>query len=320
MEPLAYVEILSRGSDVLSRHAVHRWPACVGRGYNADVIVGDAHVAPLHVRIEPGEDGRFSVHDLGSVNGMMLAAGGAPLHSGTTHLGPDDVLIIGQTQLRVRPLHYAVRAEAPLRTQTSWRDIGAFALLAAVVIGAVMWNAHIVTLHQDEGPVLIFGALTSIAVIALWVSAWALLSRIVTGRGSFAAHGVIACAAMIVLMGADAVFDYLGFGLDARWVDYAGLVAAALIFAFAFYRHLRLASRATARSLGIAAALVSATLYAGTTVLEQVRESVNHGRQRYSETVKAPVFLLAKGLTPDALLAEADALKRNVDDEAKKDP
>jgi hypothetical protein len=318
MEPLAYVEVIGRSGEVHSRHPVYRWPACVGRGYKADVIVDDAHVAPLHVRIEVGEDGRFCVHDLGSINGTMLAAGGERVSE--THIGPDDVLVLGQTQLRVRPLHYAVRAETPLRTQTSWREISLFALLSAVVVGVVMWNAHLVTLHQEETPVLVFGALTSMASIALWVSAWTLLSRIVTGRGSFAAHGVIACAAMILLVIVDVVFDYLAFGLDTGALEYAGLVAAALVFAYAFYRHLRLASRASTRSLGIAAALVSVTLYAGTIVLEQVRESTNHARQRYSETVKAPVFLLAKGVTPAAMLTDADNLRRKVDEEAKKEP
>ncbi len=324
MEPLAYVEILSAGGDVLSRHALYRWPACIGRGYGADVMVDDAHLAPAHVRIEPGDDGRYTVRDLGSVNGIALAADGVRVTE--TRIGPDDVLVAGQTQLRVRPLSYAVRAELPLHlhtaqeARTSARELGLFAVLAALVIGAVVWNAHLVTLHQDDGPALVFAALTSLVVIALWVSAWALLSRIVRGHGKFAAHGVIACGAMLVMLVVDVVFDYLRFGLDTGWLDYVGLMAGALIFAYAFYRHLCLASRATARALGVSALLVSIVLYAGTLVLEQVRDSTNHGRQRYSETVKAPVFLLAKGWPVAAMLADADRLKRKVDEAAKNEP
>lgn len=324
MEPLAYVEILSAGGDVLSRHALYRWPACIGRGYNADVMVDDAHLAPAHVRIEPGEDGRYTVRDLGSVNGMALAADGVRVTA--TRIGPDDVLVAGQTQLRVRPLSYAVRAELPLHlhtapvARTSARELGVFAMLAALVTGAVVWNAHLVTLHQDAGPALVFGALTTLVVIALWVSAWALLSRIVRGNGKFAAHGVIACGAMLVMLVVDVVFDYLRFGLDTGWLEYVGLVAGALIFAYAFYRHLRLASRATARALGVSALVVSLVFYAGALVLEQVRDSTNHGRQHYSETVKAPVFLLAQGWPVAAMLAHADGLKRKVDEAAKNEP
>ena len=44
MEPLAYVEVVDRHLDVLSRHPVHRWPLKIGRGYDADVIVyGHTH-------------------------------------------------------------------------------------------------------------------------------------------------------------------------------------------------------------------------------------------------------------------------------------
>lgn len=318
MEPLAYVEIVGRSEEVLSRHPVHRWPVRVGRGYNADIIVDDVHVAPLHIEIDAAADGRFAVRDMGSVNGMILAGGEGRV--ATAHAGPDDVIIIGQTRLRVRNMHYAVRTETPLRLRSSARELVLFAALSALVVGVVVWNAHLVTLHQDDGPVLVFGALTSVVVIALWVSAWALLSRVFTGRGKFAAHGVIACATMLVLLATDAVFDYLGFGLDARWIEYPAMVVGGLAFGYAFYRHLRLASRAASRTLGIAATLVSVTLYAGSVVLEYVRNSTNHSRQSYSELVKAPVFLLAKGATLQTFFGEADTLKRKVDDDAKKDP
>ena len=56
MEPLAFVEIIDRHKDVLARHAVYRWPATIGRGYGADVIVDDPYIAPVHVTIEPATD------------------------------------------------------------------------------------------------------------------------------------------------------------------------------------------------------------------------------------------------------------------------
>ena len=86
MEPLAFVEIVDRHGDVLARHPVYRWPASIGRGYQADVIIDDAFVAPVHAAIElhkrrlqlflPADDGFDGFDDLAALD---RAGGLAPM-------------------------------------------------------------------------------------------------------------------------------------------------------------------------------------------------------------------------------------------------
>lgn len=318
MEPLAFVEIIGRHGEVLQRHALQRWPARVGRGYDMDVILDDPHVAPVHLSIEPVQENRYLVRDLGSVNGTRLSTNGA--RSAELNTGPDDMICIGQTQLRIRPLHYAVRAETPLRGGTGLRNIGLFALLGGIMIGMTIWTAYLVTLQQDENPAMIVGALGMAAAVLLWVSAWALVSRIVMGRANFFAHGVIAAAGAIALFVTDIVFDYLGFGLDLRWLDYLGILAGAAMFAYVFYRHLCLASHFSARALAGAAIVVSFILHAGSMAVDYAKDRSASGKQQYRETVKAPAFLLVKGVAPAVFFAESESLKRKVDEAATKDP
>ena len=176
------------------------------------------------------------------------------------------------------------------------------------------------TSQQDENPALIVSALGVMVAVLLWVSVWALVSRIVIGRANFFAHGVVAAAGAIALFVTDIVFDYLGFGLDLRWLDYLGVLAGALLFAYVFFRHLCLASHFSMRMLAGAAIAVSAMLHAGSMAVDYAKDSTARGKQQYRETVKAPAFLLVKGVAPAVFFAESDALKRKVDDAATKDP
>lgn len=311
MEPLAFIEILGRDGDVAARHPVYRWPVTAGRGYDADVIIDDPFVAPLHVLIEPVANGRFRVADLQSVNGIALLPSEQRL--ATAEAGPDDVVRLGRTQLRVRAPSYAVRPELPLRAASFYRRPPAFVMMAAVLLAITVWNAWIMTSSKDERVFLVTLALMVFAGVGVWISVWSLVGRAAGGRANFTAHGFVACAALAALSLSDALFDYLSFGFSARGPEYIGAAAAVALFAYMIYRHLRLNSRAPRRRLGIVAAAVSLAAYGAVTGIEMAGESGRDGAQRYSETLKPPAFLWVRGVAPEAFLADAGRLKRKVD-------
>ncbi|MGZ8288935.1 MAG: FHA domain-containing protein, partial [Telluria sp.] len=64
-----FIETLARNGDVLHRHQVDGLPIRLGRGYDNDFILDDAHAAPRHAVIEPDSDGRLVLRDLGTRNG-----------------------------------------------------------------------------------------------------------------------------------------------------------------------------------------------------------------------------------------------------------
>jgi len=316
--PLAYVEVLGRHNDVQARHPVYRWPARAGRGYDVDVILDDPFIAPRHLQIEPAADGRFTVSDLQSVNGVSLPPSAQRVSS--VEVGPDEIVRLGQTQIRVRAPSYAVRPELALRATSLYRKPSAFGVMGALLLGLVIWNAWIATIHQEERAFLVFPAVAVAVAMMVWISIWSLVSKTVGGRANFAAHGFIACAGLAALGLASTLVEYLSFGFNARWLSYAGTLALGAIFAYMFYRHLRLNSRRSRRRLGIMAVIVSVAGFGAVAGLEMAGESAREGMERYDQTLKPPAFLWVHGVTPEAFLSEGERLKRKVDAAARAQP
>lgn len=315
MEPLAFVEILGRHNDVLARHPVYRWPARAGRAYDADIILDDPCVAPCHLSIEPAADGRFRVSDQQSVNGMSLPPSAQRVTE--ADVGPDDIVRLGRTQVRVRPPSYAVPAEQRLRATAFYRRPAAFAAAAALLAGLTLWSAWVGTSSRDEWASLVFPTVLTGVAVAVWISVWSLVSRTVGGRANFAAHGFVACAALAAIAVTGTLFDYLSFGFDAHWLDRAGTAAGAALAAVMLYRHLRLNSRAPRRWLGVIAVLVVAAGFGVAAGVERAGEARREGQQRYDNTLKPPAFLWASGAAPEAFLAEGAKLRRRADAAAR---
>ena len=316
MEPLAFIEILGRHNDVLARHAVYRWPARLGRGYDADFILDDPFIAPRHASIEPAADGRFRISDLQSVNGISLPPSARRVAE--AEVGPDDVVRLGRTQIRIRPPSYAVPAEQRLRATSLYRRPSAFTVAAAMLLGLTLWGIWAQTIRRDdEWAGILFPALATSIGVAAWISVWALVSRIVGGRANFSAHGFVACAALAAIAVAETLFQYLSFGFNARWLDHAGTAAVAALGAYMLYRHLRLNSRAPRAMLGLIAATLVAAAYGIAAGLERAAEPGREGQQRYDHTLKSPRFLRVTGVTPAAFLAEREKLRHKADAAAR---
>lgn len=311
MEALAFVEVLGRHGEVQARHAVYRWPARVGRGYDAEIILDDPFVAPRHASIEPAGDGRFKVSDLQSVNGLSVSPSSRRVPE--AEVGPEDVVRLGRTQIRVRAPSYAVLPEQRMRAVALHRRPGSFVAAAGVLLALTLWSAWVMTSARDEWATLLFPALVIAAVAGVWISVWALVSRTVGGRANFAAHGFVACAGLAAIELADTLFDYLSFGFDARWLEHGGTAVLAALAGAMLYRHLRLNSRATRRQLGFIAALIVAAGFGVGAGVERAAETRREGMQGYDNTLKSPAFLWVAGEPPGAFLAAADALQRAAD-------
>lgn len=315
MEPLAFVEVMGRHDDVQSRWPVYRWPAQAGRGYEADVILDDRFVAPQHLRIEPAADGRFTVRDLDSVNGISIQP--SRRRVALAEVGPDDIVCLGQTRIRIRTRSHGVPRETPLRATSFYRRPLAFMVAAALLLGITVWSAWLTTTGPEDMGLLVFPVVAVFAGTGIWVSIWSLVSRTVGGYANFTAHGFVACAGLTVLALSGVLLDYLSFAINVRWLGRLGLAAAAAIFAYMLYRHLRLNSRAARSRVAAAAVAVSLVIYGAIHGIEVAGESAREGMQRYDETLKPPAFLWVRGVTPEAFLAGGEQLKHRVDAAAR---
>ena len=169
-----FIEILARNGDVLTRHQVDTLPIRIGRSYDNDVIVDDAHSAAQHASIDVNEAGQLVLQDLGSQNGSV--------HRGKRHntitMTGNTVVRLGHTSLRVRDATFPVVAEVADKTMHGWEGgIPGLVGLALIVIFAALttWETDTQSFQAIRYLQAIAGA---IAAGLVWGGAWAFANRL----------------------------------------------------------------------------------------------------------------------------------------------
>jgi hypothetical protein len=231
MEPVIWVEVMSRHRDVLSRHRIAAGELRVGRAYDNDVVVDDPHVAPVHLRIARDAAGGLVAEDLGSLNGLFVN-GGRQRH---THVALDgeDTIRIGQTWLRIRDAAHPV---PPERLVTVERRRWPLAVLLGIAVFGIeilgVWLGE--TAEPKFAPYL--EAVLNVAKYAVvWIAVWTVISRVFAGAARFEQHLVLALAALLAYSLYDEVTSLIAFGvswpgiLASRYVIYWLVVGAAAL-------------------------------------------------------------------------------------------
>jgi Inner membrane component of T3SS, cytoplasmic domain len=314
MERLAWVEMLDRHGDVASRYPVQAWPLRIGRAYSSDLVLDDAHVAAHHLEIAPAGEGLYQVKLVSSINGMTIdSRRGNPDEASIT---ANDVVRIGQTQLRIRPLDYVVAAEKPMRG-TGW--MRRWPMMIAGM--AAMLLAHLLSLwldyNRDEGyDILLSPLLGDIPVLLLWVGFWALIGRVLSGQANFIAHAVIASLGTgLILLLNNFFYGYADFAFNTSLVsNVISEVIETLIVGTMLYRHIALVSRIGWRQLSLIVSVLVVSLVGLIHLTDSLNADKNLGHMSYSGTVGPPSMLLAHGVSTEEFIDGASRLKDKVDE------
>jgi hypothetical protein len=235
----------------------------IGRSPAADVILDDPYAAPLHASVEVAADGAILVTDLGTVNGIVI---GGRRHRGAQKMPvPSGRLQIGRTRLRVRSTREEPAPEKPDHAAV-FPEQGSPTLGA--VAGGLACVAYVAYLAWLDAPRDVAASIAVMAIWAafsagLWISLWALLSRVMQGEWHWRWH----CAILFIVV---AVYALSEIALDLAWFAFSlprwgsrDLIMGALALGAALYWHLIHASGAGRRRLALIAALLPATLAAG---------------------------------------------------------
>jgi hypothetical protein len=310
-----WVEILSRHREVIVRHRCDGDVARVGRAYDNDVVVDDPYVAPHHLRIARGDDGRLVAEDLGSANGLFEADGSSPV--ARTAIDGDRPVRIGRTLLRVRDGTYAVPAERiAARPARLWP--------ATVALIAVLVAMSLVSLWLNEtGETRVAHyvlALLSVTVLVLvWTSAWAIFARIFGGVAGFERHLVIALAGLLAWYLYDIAIEYVAFALSwAALVRYA-FAGAWLLLAGVCFFHLRAIAPGRWRLKAAVVGTLAMTAI-GTQALAQAEIRNWMPGQSSLRDLKPPVFRLAAPEDEAAFFEGAQRLQSKLDRARTEEP
>jgi hypothetical protein len=260
MEAVIVVEVFSGHHRVRTRHRIAaaggEAHCTVGRSVACDVVLDDPFVAAVHARISVDAEGRVTVTDLESINGVEIA--GQRRHGGEpAELDHGGVFRVGHTRLRVRTARELVAPERPDRGGSTWGSRGTeLKVLAAGSVASIaatvfeVWTST--TQPRELSTALVTTLLTLLGLSGLWIMLWALASRVAFGESRWVRHAVIVAVVYAVASVVAALVDVVNGALGLHLSPAVGPVLVAIAVTVALSAHLLNASPMRARfALGI---------------------------------------------------------------------
>lgn len=312
-----WIETLSRQGSVSRRHRVELAAGGeirIGRGYDNHVIVDDPFVAASHLRLVRDEAGALVAEDLGSANGLYVDQDRR--RTPRAVIDGRRTLRLGRTRLRVRQAADAVAPERVLRPRMQLWPI--VAVLGIVLLGGETLTQWL----RETGERTLTDYLTPLlgicTTLVIWVSAWAMLTRILSGRARYERHLVIALGGLAGIWCLNELTSLAAYALSERSLIGYRYVATWIIAAAVVFLHLRQLSQSR-ETAGVRLKLKAAavTLLAlggiGWQTLSQWESSQHSDRQAFLRGLKPPSLRVAPPQTQQAFFAQAQALKGPLD-------
>jgi len=213
---LAQVEVHDADGRAARYVDVQRWPLTVGRALDNDLVLNDPHVAAHHARVDTGADGTLTLTVLDSRNGARIEQRRAPtlLRAGeSAPLPPLARWRLGHSLLLVRRVQDMVADEMPLAAPPAASRSG----MAALLLAGLGWLLASRWIDSDPDTRWLDHLLPLVSVLTgmlFWVLAWALASKLFTGRFVVAAHLRIAVGFGLAIEAAELLLPLLAFVAD----------------------------------------------------------------------------------------------------------
>lgn len=316
MDEVMWIEVLSRQHEVTLRQRIANQDVItIGRAYDNDIVLDDAHVAAHHLRLTRDADGHWTAEDLDSINGLYIE--GDRRRREQLVLDGSTTVHIGNTLLRLRTATHDVPAELPLvRSMRSWPI--ALACIAVVFALALLdlWRAETAEpkLIRYLTPILMLAA-----VIAVWTFVWSVLSRILSGHARFVTHLLIVAVGLLLYTCYDEFSELGSFALSwtalARYV----YVGAWLAFAAVCFAHLRALG---STHLPIKAVAVFALAALGVTVqsLKLSEWRATYGQASILQRLEPPSIRIVGTQSQTAFFTSITDLKAALDKARSEEP
>jgi hypothetical protein len=308
-----FVETLARNGDVLQRQQVAATPIRLGRGYDNDVIVDDAHCAPRHAIIERDAGGALVLRDLGSTNGVI--------HRGkrcaVLPLMGDTVVRLGHTSLRVRGADFPVPPEQIDRTRHSWEG-GLPGLVGMLLIGL---TSLLTVWLNDTQPFQLIRYLQALAygigAALVWCGAWAFANRLFGRHARLGRHLFVFGCGVAAITAYKLLSSLVAFSLSLESITRYGAHVAVAIGALMLFYHLATVKPNSRRHFAIVCALL-AVLGSGLTVIGNEQRSGRAGDELYMSVILPPATRLARQHSVDEFMGEVGAMRAGLDAERAK--
>ncbi|HXY98584.1 MAG TPA: FHA domain-containing protein [Stellaceae bacterium] len=314
MEPVIWVEILSRHREVAQRHRFAAPEVRIGRGYDNDLVLDDPDVAVHHLRVFRAETGDLVAEDCGSANGLYRD--GDRRRQQRVILDGDTVLRIGGVHLRVREPGYAVPRERAQRPPA--RLWPAAAGLAAAILGLEALSLWLAETGEPKASHYVMPLLGLAGITLIWTAGWAVLSRVFAGRAQFERGLVIALSGLLAFALYAEFAPFAAFALAWRGPATYEYVAMWSILGAICYAHLH--ALGARRRLSAAAVAALSLLAIAAQALTQSEARAVLGQQSYLHRLLPPTLRLAPLQDETAFFAGVEELKSRLDRDRASEP
>jgi hypothetical protein len=308
-----FIETLTRNGDVLHRHQVGALPIRLGRGYDNDFIVDDAHAAPSHAIIEADGDGQIVLRDLGTKNGVVHLG----KRKNSIVLTGDTVVRMGHTNLRVRPANFPVPAEQVDRTMHGWEG-GVPGLVGMALIGA--FAVFTVWLNDTQSFQLIryLQALAyGIGAGLVWGGIWAFANRLFGRHARLGRHLFIFGCGLTAITAYKLVSGLIAYSLSLESVVRYGSHVAIMVVAGMVFYHLSTVKPQHRRRFAITC-LVLGLLGSGLTLISNVQRNGRLADDLYMSLLLPPSMRVSPDHSIDEFMGSVNGMKAKLDQERTK--
>lgn len=270
----------------------------IGRSLACDVVVDDAYAASAHTLLTLQQDGRVHVQDLGTRNGTRVD--GRRIEGEEGVLIAKGELLIGRTRVMVRTPDAQLPPERPFR-----RDLLRRHRTSLAVAGLLLCLAFAAFLQWTQAPErlaprILIAELAALGILAVWVGAWALVSRLSLGAWQLRMHLAVASFCLGIWAWGHWLFAIADFALQWRVFGLLIAAAAGAVALAAAYLHLRNATHLR-RSASLLLAVLAPLVCGGVWWLADLQldpRTVNR------VSLGASVFPAAPRLAPSTDLAD----------------
>ena len=313
MRPPYYLEILAENGEVQQRQRIATLPIRIGRGYDNDFILDDAHTAAAHAVIEDDGAGGLLLRDLGSHNGVI--------HRGQRQLQValhgDSVVRLGHTRLRVRSSDHPVAPELSDTTMHDWEGLRP-AVAGLSMIGASAAFSNWLSDAEAFDPIAYLMIIAyAVGAGLIWASIWAVANRLFGQTARFGRHlFIIGCGllAMEVWELGSNVAAY-AFSLEAL-TRYGRHMFIVIVCAMIYY-HLCTIKPQHRRRFGLVA-VVLAILGSTLILLSNLQISGRLADEPYMSVLYPPALRLSPNHATATFFQDAASLQQGVDTERGK--
>jgi pSer/pThr/pTyr-binding forkhead associated (FHA) protein len=303
-----FVEILARNGDVLHRHKVAELPIRVGRSYDNDIILDDAHSAASHAIVELDAHNQVVLRDLGGKNGTVFKG----RRQSSVTLDGNTVVRLGHTRLRVRPSDFPVAPEIADTTMHSWEGA------TPATIGMVLIAAFTLleTWLSDVEPFALIRYLlvlaSSLAAGLLWAGVWALANRLFGSHARLGRHLFILGSALATVGLWRAGSAVLAYAWSAESLTrYGNLVTLAIACAMIFFHLVTIKPHHPRRFL--IASTIMLLAGSGLVVMTNLQSTGRAADELYMSVLLPPEVRNSEHRSVDQFMANAGKLKAGVD-------